>query len=207
MARMKGIVGIEAAIVLIAFVLVASALAFIAINMGMFATQKSKEVMGKAYEASTKALDIAGDAIAHVSSTSEGLVDRIYIPIKLTAGSSPIDLTRVSITIVTTLNGTSVGKAKTLSFNGISDITDYSSITNSGWYYAYKVKDNTLLEPGEVVVLVINNTEFTSGSNTYYWKAYDTIQVEIKPPEGAPVMVRYTVPPTLTSEFVDLVIG
>jgi len=41
----KGIVGIEAAIVLIAFVIVAAALAFVAINMGMYTTQKSKEVM------------------------------------------------------------------------------------------------------------------------------------------------------------------
>ncbi|GBF09192.1 flagellin [Aeropyrum pernix] len=41
----KGIVGIEAAIVLIAFVIVAAALAFVALNMGLFTTQKSKEVM------------------------------------------------------------------------------------------------------------------------------------------------------------------
>jgi flagellin FlaB len=48
--QLRGIVGIEAAIVLIAFVLVASALAFVAINMGMFSAQKSKEVMAKARE-------------------------------------------------------------------------------------------------------------------------------------------------------------
>jgi len=45
MPTKKGIVGIEAAIVLIAFVIVAAALAFVVINMGMYTTQKSKEVM------------------------------------------------------------------------------------------------------------------------------------------------------------------
>ncbi|MFZ8790675.1 MAG: archaellin/type IV pilin N-terminal domain-containing protein [Thermosphaera aggregans] len=40
----KGIVGIEAAIVLIAFVIVATALAFVVMNMGMYTIQKSKEV-------------------------------------------------------------------------------------------------------------------------------------------------------------------
>jgi len=56
----RGIVGIEAAIVLIAFVLVASALAFVVLNMGMFTTQKSKEIIARAYEESTRAIDIAG---------------------------------------------------------------------------------------------------------------------------------------------------
>ena len=37
--KKKGIVGIEAAIVLIAFVIVAAALAFVSLNMGLFTTQ------------------------------------------------------------------------------------------------------------------------------------------------------------------------
>ena len=39
--KRKGIVGIEAAIVMIAFVIVAAALAFVALNMGMTATQEA----------------------------------------------------------------------------------------------------------------------------------------------------------------------
>ncbi|MCE4604605.1 MAG: flagellin, partial [Aeropyrum sp.] len=45
--------GIEAAIVLIAFVIVAAALAFVALNMGLFTTQKSKEVMQRGLEEAT----------------------------------------------------------------------------------------------------------------------------------------------------------
>ena len=97
----KGIVGIEAAIVLIAFVLVASALAFVVLNMGMFTTQKSKEVIARAYEESTRALDVAGSVIAKVD-TNNKLVDFIAVPIKLTAGARPIDLNKtvVSLTII-----------------------------------------------------------------------------------------------------------
>ncbi|RLE90526.1 MAG: flagellin, partial [Thermoprotei archaeon] len=39
--KRKGIVGIEAAIVLIAFVIISAAFAFMVINMGLFATQRS----------------------------------------------------------------------------------------------------------------------------------------------------------------------
>lgn len=41
----RGIVGIEAAIVLIAFLIVAAALSYVIINMGFYITQKTKETM------------------------------------------------------------------------------------------------------------------------------------------------------------------
>ena len=96
----KGIVGIEAAIVLIAFVLVASALAFVVLNMGMFTTQKSKEVIARAYEESTRALDVAGSVMAYVqgyTDPSTAYVDSIVVPIKLTAGARAIDLNKTAI--------------------------------------------------------------------------------------------------------------
>jgi len=82
----RGIVGIEAAIVLIAFVLVASALAFVVLNMGMFTTQKSKEIIARAYEESTRAIDIAGNVVARADKSTNN-IDLVAIPIKLTAGS------------------------------------------------------------------------------------------------------------------------
>jgi len=45
--KRKGIVGIEAAIVLIAFVVIAAALSYVVINMGFFATQKTKETIAE----------------------------------------------------------------------------------------------------------------------------------------------------------------
>ncbi|MEM2567912.1 MAG: archaellin/type IV pilin N-terminal domain-containing protein, partial [Candidatus Bathyarchaeia archaeon] len=41
----KGIVGVEAAIVLIAFIIIAAALSYVVINMGFYTTQKTKETM------------------------------------------------------------------------------------------------------------------------------------------------------------------
>jgi len=61
----KGIVGIEAAIVLIAFVIVAAALAFVVINMGMFTTQKSKEVMQQGLNEATTALEVDGMVLGY----------------------------------------------------------------------------------------------------------------------------------------------
>lgn len=211
----RGIVGIEAAIVLIAFVLVASALAFVVLNMGMFTTQKTKEVIARAYEEATRAIDIAGNVVAKTSYPTGSTVDLVAIPIKLTAGSRAVDLnkTAVAITVINpdgsashTDNGYKYITGTTFSIikdfgsdvTGLSDLeatfvyvrTDEGTIGETG--------DN-LLEPGEIVLLV-----FKAPANT---GPYSRIIVEIKPPQGASVTVERVVPPKIDSTYVDLDIG
>jgi len=213
---LKGIVGIEAAIVLIAFVLVASALAFVAINMGMFSAQKSKEVMARAYDAATRSLDVAGNTLAYVESSSPANVTAIFVPIKLTAGTSPIDLSRTLVSVIISDENQSViysGVAKFAEINGITFNETYN-LTNVAdqlksqevgyytWFYGIMRRNNTLLEPGEIVYLALN----TKGLS-----AYGRIHIEVVPQVGAPLVVEYNIPPTINSVtgngFVDLVIG
>ncbi|MEM3936184.1 MAG: archaellin/type IV pilin N-terminal domain-containing protein, partial [Ignisphaera sp.] len=61
---LRGIVGIEAAIVLIAFVVVAAALAFVALNMGFYTTQRSKEVMAQGLAQASSSLEVDGTVLA-----------------------------------------------------------------------------------------------------------------------------------------------
>jgi len=89
---LKGIVGIEAAIVLIAFVVVAAALAFVVLNMGFYTTQRSKEVMGQGLAQASSALEIDGTVLAKVDKDNGNLVCAI-IPIRLSAGQKDVDLT------------------------------------------------------------------------------------------------------------------
>ncbi len=96
----KGITGIEAAIVMIAFVVVAAALAFVVLNMGMFTTQKAKEAIQTGLEGATSALQVDGSTAALVNSDSK--VDFIAVPIKLAPGKQAVDL-GYSRTIVSVL--------------------------------------------------------------------------------------------------------
>jgi len=89
---LRGIVGIEAAIVLIAFVVVAAALAFVVLNMGFYTTQRSKEVMGQGLAQASSALEIDGTVLAKVDKNSVKLVCAV-IPIRLSAGQKDVDLT------------------------------------------------------------------------------------------------------------------
>ncbi|WP_448577911.1 archaellin/type IV pilin N-terminal domain-containing protein, partial [Thermosphaera sp.] len=94
----KGIVGIEAAIVLIAFVIVAAALAFVVINMGMYTTQKSKEVMQQGLNEATTALEVDGSVLGYVDAGP--IVTYIYIPLKVSPGQLAVDFSSDKIDIV-----------------------------------------------------------------------------------------------------------
>ncbi|HUK50207.1 MAG TPA: archaellin/type IV pilin N-terminal domain-containing protein [Terriglobales bacterium] len=56
----KAISGLETAIVLIAFVIVASAFAYATLNMGFLATQKSQQVVLGGLQAAASALTVDG---------------------------------------------------------------------------------------------------------------------------------------------------
>ncbi len=219
----KGIVGIEAAIVLIAFVLVAAALAFVVLNMGMFTAQKSKEVIARAYEESTRAIDVAGSVVANVTNYTDSAnakVTFISIPIKLTAGARAIDLNRTTVSVMVILpDGTSkyyenavqkpVSSIQKVSGDLSSFVKDTLKLNtsssvqiNATWAYARSTNNNNLLESGEIALLVIKFDE--QGISV---SAYSRIIVEIKPPEGSVVTVERTVPPMLTSQYVNLDIG
>jgi flagellin FlaB len=64
-------VGIESAIVLIAFVIVAAALAFVVLNMGFFASQRSKAAIGTGLSQASSALEIDGSVLALVNVSSD----------------------------------------------------------------------------------------------------------------------------------------
>lgn len=76
----KGMIGIEAAIVLIAFVIVAAAFSFMVINMGMTATQRGRESITSGLQETSSPLTIDGSIL--IRETNQ-YVDAIIIPLKV----------------------------------------------------------------------------------------------------------------------------
>ncbi len=197
--RYKGIVGIEAAIVLIAFVIVAAALAFVTLNMGFFTTQKSKEAMSSSLEEASSALEVDGSVLGYVSG---GQVTEIAIPIKLSSGKNPVDLNKIVITLTV--------EDKTVYINDIninttpnSDIfLDDNLNSKPAAFLKYVGDDDNLVEVNEKWVLVIDlsNSAVYGGGLA----AYKTVVVEIKPPTGAPLTVERMIPPQLSNTVVLL---
>ncbi|MDK6028965.1 flagellin [Ignisphaera sp. 4213-co] len=212
---LKGIVGIEAAIVLIAFVVVAAALAFVALNMGFYTTQRSKEVMAAGLAQASSSLELDGSVLAQVDTTSKK-VECIVIPIRLSAGQKEVDLTPNKTTIALWI----IGKAAFTNIYSsskqavpdpqasysVSDLCGEAEGVPNGVAIIWGPGSNgdTVLGPGEKALVVISFTALPlSPGSSLDVSSYDVIKVEIKPPLGAALTVERTVPASLTAEIMD----
>lgn len=194
----RGIVGIEAAIVMIAFVIVAAALAFVALNMGLTSTQKTKQAIGASMGEAGSSLMVDGDVIAYYDSTAGG-VTHVIIPVRIASGKYPIDLSvnRTTISLQEPDNYyanvytiTPVTQASSTDVNYLTGLinTDTSAATIA---FIVNPDNNTILEYGEKAVVVVK-----FGTPL---KSYESFRVEIKPPEGSPLVVERTIPASLPS--------
>ena len=213
---LKGIVGIEAAIVLIAFVVVAAALAFVVLNMGFYTTQRSKEVMGQGLAQASSALEIDGTVLAKVNSGS--LVCAV-IPIRLSAGQKDVDLTPgksdIAVWVINkggltmTYNNESQAVTNQAGFD-IDSLCTTAGGTWSGVAVIWRNPNNgdNVLQAGEKVLVVINFTKLGSTltqTQTGGWlEPYDIFKVEIKPPIGSALTIERQVPASLAYTYIDL---
>jgi len=207
----KGIVGIEAAIVMIAFVVVAAALAFVVLNMGFYTTQRSKEVIGQGLAQASSALEIDGTVLAKVESQK---LTCVIIPIRLSAGQKDVDLTpgKADIAVWIINRG---GKTNTYNENSQAITNqqsfDIESLCNAAaskgvaviWRDQNNNNGDTVLQAGEKILVVVNFENLELGEITGLG-SYDVFKVEIKPPIGSALTVERTVPASLTYTYIDL---
>ncbi|MET1160495.1 MAG: archaellin/type IV pilin N-terminal domain-containing protein [Thermoprotei archaeon] len=202
---MKGIVGIEAAIVLIAFVIVAAALAFVVLNMGMYTTQRSKDVMQQGLNEASSALEVDGSVLGYVNGNST--VDTIYIPLKISPGQLAVDFAKGKLDVVITIPGGTFGRINSEADPERPDSYNYTALGESinvttapkAAVYIVTGDNDTVLEVGEKFLLVIKLPSDLALSQ------YEKFTVEIRPLQGAPLVVERTIPPTLTAgELVSL---
>ena len=92
----RGVIGIESAIVLIAFVIVAAALAFVVLNMGFAVTQKAKTSIIASLGEASSSLAISGKITA-VANVTDGVLNATIIPIKVTSGGDSVNLDNATV--------------------------------------------------------------------------------------------------------------
>ena len=217
----RGIIGIESAIVLIAFVIVAAALAFVVLNMGFATTQKAKTSIIAAVEEAGSSLEVAGKITA-AGDVSNNVLNATTIPIKIVSGgaSSNIDGNFTSIKFVSSLREYDNIYTKGPIFVGTSQnatVAWQKAITN-GWICGTCNPYNGTNNPVETIAIIYftvnqnDNSILESGEHAQLSVAYavddrprslDYIAFEISTPKGAPLTVNRDVP-NITNQIVDL---
>jgi len=87
----RGVIGVESAIVMIAFVIVAAALAFVVLNMGFSTTQKTKQAIVSSTAEASSSLEIAGKVTGSGHVTA-GKLNATAIPVKIVSRGASINL-------------------------------------------------------------------------------------------------------------------
>jgi flagellin FlaB len=213
----RGVVGIESAIVLIAFVIVAAALAFVVLNMGFATSQKAKTAIVATLGEAGSSLSVSGKVFAW-SDTAIPDVEVIGVPIKLASGGESVNLNQAftavkfisnSVTYDDVYAGVTTGGPEV----SLDDALDQAVIdgyctsnpiagvdpaaTCAFVYFTIDNNGNDIIDQGEHAVLAI---AFATGDNPV---PLEKVKMELIPPSGATMTVERQIP-NLSSDYVDL---
>jgi|APSaa5957512493_1039668.scaffolds.fasta_scaffold63533_1 flagellin FlaB len=215
--KQRGITGLETAIILIAFVVVASVFAFTVLSTGVFSSERAKETIFAGLEQTKSSLRPSGSVIAFkgfVGSTEA--IFKFSMVVEGVDGAEPIDMTPP---YTADGNGTDPDSSVTTNRTSIVYIDDNQILQNVPWSINFMGDDNgdTLLDDGEkaeVVVWLMNRTtatDVTSNSSVNYMASSttgltssgtlltpnDQFTLEVQPAEGAVLTIRRTLPAAL----------
>ncbi len=194
----KGFTGLEAAIVLIAFVTVAAVFSYVLLGAGFFATQKGQETVHTGVKQATSSMEIVGSVVAK-GDTSNDKITSVTFTLQLAAGGQPIDLDQTVITVVVPEDG----MIKEFHYNVSTTSAAEAANASAGYYGVYWVyslqgsNPDKYLEEFEKAEIVVNLTDFNIGPN-------ENFIVEVKPPIGASYPIELKAPPTIDSVMVLL---
>lgn len=182
MDRNEGFTGLEAAIVLIAFVVVAAVFSYVVLGAGFFTTQKSQEVVYTAVEMSSSSMEIIGDVYG-LSATAGGdspTVDTIRFTLGLAAGGSPVDFSTVQLVFATSDVVEILNQSPTLFAQDISPNAGNWSITDGA-------ASNDLLLDGQDKFTILAKPTTSLGVNQKF-------NLEIRPSIGAAFGLKRGIP-------------
>jgi flagellin FlaB len=202
----KGITGLETAIILIAFVVVAAVFAYTALSAGLFSTQKSQEAIYAGLQEAQSTLELKGAVIATANATGSGTTGKIQMitfTVSNVLGGDPIDFTEP--TANTTAN---LGVAGTDSNNKvvINYVDQYQEVNDLYWTVAKlgNADDDDLLEQNEKFQITVGENTGAAGGGLTEALTTDltinrTFSLVVLTPVGAVLEIERTTPAYIDS--------
>ncbi len=222
----KGITGLETAIILIAFVVVASVFAFTVLSTGIFASERSKETVFSGLEEAKSSIEPRGSVIAYKgridTSSATDTIYKVSFVVSNAVAGEPVDLTPP-------YTANDAGSDPDISSNAeyktvVSFVDQNQFLADVPWSVSWVGNNNSdsLLEEGEKaeisVWLLRRDADVTNATDNngidYYASAdangsrgllstdtivgtNDQFTIEMKPESGAVLTIQRTAPSRL----------
>jgi archaeal flagellin FlaB len=174
----EGFTGLEAAIVLIAFVVTAAVFSYVVLGAGYFTTQKSQEVVYTSVDMASSSMQVIGDVYAW-STDGGSTADAIRFTLGLAAGGSPVDFNTVQAVFATSSD---------------IEILDHHDpfVTSEGinpgeWNISHGAETDDLLLEGEDKFTCVAKPSTGLTQNQEF-------NLEIRPSIGAAIGLKRTIP-------------
>ena len=193
-ADQRGVTGLETAIILIAFVVVASVFAYTVLSAGLFSAEKGKEAIHSGLEQARGTMSIVGGIIAKDtgnptgSFASDDVVDEIIITVANALDGEAIDLTT---TVDSDNDGDlsdETGQTHTMIITYIDGVQRIDDIAWTKTEVGRGDGDD-LLEPGEKMQITINVSQLATSLDED-----NQFTIEFKPSRGSAMVISRTLP-------------
>jgi len=181
--RQEGITGLETAIILIAFVIVASVFAYVVLSAGLFSSQKAKEAVTAGIETTMATVEIRGNIVAKMEASE---VTEIYFCVGIPSAGHAVDFNPSSANI----------SPLVISYH---DADNFLPTVNWTIQKLSTINNDNLLDHNElfqVTVIIPTSGNISIGPS-------DRFALEVKPPDGPVLSVERTVPGRI-SQYVNL---
>jgi len=173
----RAFTGLEAAIVLIAFIVVAAVFSYVILGAGFFTTQKSQETVHTGVKQASSNIEISGAVIA--TGGANGELSTVTFYLQTAAGGEPVNVENITYTVSTAATDPRV--------------VTYSNLTggtNASVWVSREDTDN-LLEKFEMYKVTIDVSMDNISANEQF-------TIDVVPPKGAALPVVRTAPAEIT---------
>jgi flagellin FlaB len=197
----RAFTGLEAAIVLTAFVVVAAVFSYVVLGAGFFTSDTAKQTIHTGVDQATSSVELIGDVVAYGCNASGGTTDKdrikyIVITVALTAGQNSLDISNG--TDATLISYTD----ENVYYNDLYNNSIYSGRSNTALSTKAKLEwtgDNdgdTMLEYGEKAKITIPIWGLAGNTTVSVidLDENDEFALELKPSKGAVLPITRTIP-------------
>lgn len=188
----RGMTGLEVAIMLVAFVITASAFSFMVLNMGYLTSEKAESVISAGMSEASSALILDSDMIGtftnNTGSQSGICLTRAVFYVRLGEGDEPIDMSdsRLAVTYSNERCHASV-------YDSNGTVCTVKGVTGNG---------DAVIEAGERFKVIIDFTQIGKADvdpaqvsqPSVYVHPYERIRIELRPSHGSVLSIDRTLP-------------
>ena len=183
----RGITGLETAIILIAFIVVASVFAYTVLSAGIFSSEKGKEAVYSGLDRARSTMQILGSVVAKDTDT-DGNVNELIFMVSNTLKGDAINLTTTTDSDNDGLLSDENNPSHRMT---VTYVDGSQTVADMAWSVANvsKTDSDALLEIGELMEITVNVSQLGTPLSTRA-----TFTLELKPDAGSTIVIERTTP-------------